>query len=188
VLNIGIIMESDQPQTARRYLPLVMLGVMWLAGCGSEEVVPSPVEPVPTSPKVARAAPAAQPEVAAAQLVEPIYVYRPAGRRDPFRSVIVSSGQLIAEGFLHPLQRYAVSNLRVIAILWGPFGSRAMLQTPDGKGYTIQSGTAVGNRNGVVTTIKPNQVVVEERYQDLFGEHRVETVALDLHPPEEGFQ
>jgi type IV pilus assembly protein PilP len=75
-----------------------------------------------------------------------------------------------------------------VAIVWGQLGASAMLQTPDGKGYTVKVGTAVGNRDGVVSKIKPDQIVVKERYTDIFGERKDESVVLDLHLPEEGLK
>ena len=173
---------------------------IWLAGCGggAEEVPPvppvkrpppPPQAEVPTpataqSPAVATAAPPSEPE----PLPPPLYAYRADNRRDPFRSVIVAGEKLAAEGLLHPLQKYAVRDLHLVAIVWGGFGASATLQTPDGKGYTVRTGMTVGNRDGVVKQIKPDHLVIEERYTDLFGERKEETIKMDLHPQQEGFK
>jgi len=118
----------------------------------------------------------------------PAYSYVAGNRRDPFRSIIVSKGKEASVDLVHPLQQYAVKDLKLVAVVWGQLGSSAMLQTPDGKGYTVTVGTSVGNRDGVVSKIKPDQIVVKERYTDIFGERKDESVVLDLHLPEEGLK
>jgi len=69
----------------------------------------------------------------------------------------------------------------VIAIVWGGMGQSAMLQTPEGKGYTVRVGTRVGPNHGVVRKITPREVIVEERYTDVFGETKTREVTLELH-------
>jgi len=172
---------------------------IWLAGCGGGTEQAPPAQPVKRPPPPPRAgaptpATAQSPAVAPAEpLSEPeppstSYAYRADNRRDPFRSVIVAGEKLAGEGLLHPLQKYAVRDLHLVAIVWGGFGASAMLQTPDGKGYTVRTGMTVGNREGVVKQIKPDHLVIEERYTDLFGERKEETIKMDLHPQQEGFK
>ncbi len=112
--------------TARISPWLALAGWLWLAGCGGEatqpaestEALPPPqvaeTAVPPTSPSLAvpAAAPAEPPG-------EPPYAYWPGNRRDPFRSVIVSSGKQMSDELLPPLQQYAVSDLKLVAILWG---------------------------------------------------------------------
>jgi len=61
-----------------------------------------------------------------------------------------------------------------------------MVQTPDGKGYTIRVGTPVGPNKGVVRHITDRYLTIEEKYTDIFGEKKVREVKLDLHPQKEG--
>lgn len=180
---------------------------LWLSGCGPEPTpkvnppkkpvkAPSaPAKPAEAPPSQAAPAPGAQAAPAAgaqtapaATPQEPVYTYVAGNRRDPFRSIIVSRGKEAETSLMHPLQQYAVKDLKLVAVVWGQLGAGAMLQTPDGKGYTVYVGTAVGNRDGVVRQIKPDQVVVKERYTDIFGERKEESVVLDLHLPEEGLK
>jgi type IV pilus assembly protein PilP len=172
---------------ARLLSGIALLGGLWLAGCGGPSPAPpSAGSPAKPAPKAAVPAPAVATPVSA-QVVppEPPYVYVAGNRRDPFRSVIVSSGTKETKDIVQPLQQYAVTELKLVAIVWGPMGTSAMLQTPDGKGYTVRKGATVGKRQGVIKEIKPDQLVVEERFTDLFGERKEQTVVLDLHPPEE---
>jgi len=190
---------------------LAACAVIWTGGCGGSEPAPAS-KPATSAKPAAKAAPAAAkpaaPPTAAAKpslpapavpapAVEPApppapqeqaYVYRAGNRRDPFRSIIVSRERQAEAGLLHPLQQYAVKDLKLVAVVWGQLGAGAMLETPDGKGYTVYVGTNVGNRDGVVKQIKPDQVVVRERYTDIFGEKKEESVVLNLHLPEEGLK
>ena len=116
------------------------------------------------------------------------YVYLPEGRRDPFLSILKEteggSGRKVDELNLPPLQRVSVAELTVIGIIWGGFGYTAMVQTSDGKGYTVQRGTRIGNNNGVVSAITEKAVVVEERFTDIYGKKQVCEYAKPLHAKE----
>ena len=150
--------------------------------------VPSSAPATPGAPAAPAAAAAAPAVIAALPAQEQPYNYWAGNRRDPFRSIIVPKGKQASMDLLHPLQQYSVKDLKLVAIVWGQLGAGAMLQTPDGKGYTVYVGTAVGNKDGVVKQIKPDQIVVRERYTDIFGERKEESVVMDLHLPEEGLK
>jgi type IV pilus assembly protein PilP len=119
-------------------------------------------------------------------LTPPPYAYNPEGRRDPFRSILITSETGKTMESLPPLLRTEVSELRLIGIVWGGFGYSAMVQTPDGKGYTIHVGTSVGPNHGSVRKITDRYLTVEEKYTDIFGENKSREVKLDLHPQKEG--
>jgi len=168
-----------------------MGSVLLAVGCG--EVPPAPpAAPAPARPTV-QAAPAvpAVPVVAAVQLPtagEPeVYTYNPAGRRDPFRSLIVTGGKKNVE-FLPPLQRREVSDLKFVAVVWGSLGTYGMIEMPDGKGYAVRVGTRVGPNHGVVKRITAKDLTVLERYVDFFGETRTREIVLDLRTREEGLE
>jgi len=61
-----------------------------------------------------------------------------------------------------------------------------MVQTPDGKGYTLKVGTAVGPNGGSVKKITEKNVVVQENYADIFGERKLREVVMELHLQKEG--
>lgn len=103
------------------------------------------------------------------------YFYDHAGRRDPFAPIIQLEGK--SRGgenvTLPPLERVSVSEINLIGIMWGGFGYTAMVQTPDGKGYTIRQGTRVGPNDGVVTLVTESTVVVREQFSDAYGNKQV---------------
>ena len=53
-----------------------------------------------------------------------------------------------ADPTLPPLQRVSLTDMNLIAIIWGAYGYTAMVQTPDGNGYTVRKGTRVGPNAG----------------------------------------
>lgn len=136
---------------------------------------PAPVQPVALPPE----------QVPKPAEVVPPFSYSPGGRRDPFRSIITVEKTKGIRGLL-PLQRVEVNELKLIAIVWGGFGYHAMVQTSDGKGYTLNVGTAVGPSDGTVKKITEQNVVIEENYTDIFGERKLRQVVLELHPQKEG--
>jgi type IV pilus assembly protein PilP len=156
----------------------------------------APVMPTPTGQAVPPPASSAAPQLggsgATTEPVIPVgrggYVYLPEGRRDPFLTILRESGggsgKKAEELHLPPLQRVTVAELSVIGIIWGGFGYTAMVQTSDGKGYTVQRGTRIGNNNGVVSAITEKAVIVEERFTDIYGKKQVREYAKPLHAKE----
>ncbi|MFQ5543725.1 MAG: pilus assembly protein PilP [Nitrospiria bacterium] len=118
-----------------------------------------------------------------------LFEYDPKGRRDPFRSLITSSTKhpRIVKS-LPPLQRREISDLRLIGIIWGFPGRRALIQMPDGKGYTVQTGTRIGINRGIVHQISESNLVIEELFLNIFNEPKKRLVVMELHPHEEGLE
>lgn len=113
------------------------------------------------------------------------YSYNASGRREPF-AAIVKDGRLPGEENhnLPPLQRISLTELNLIGIIWGGFGYSAMVQAPDGKGYTVRQGTRIGPNNGTVSSITENAVIVHERFTDVYGNKQVREYVKLLHAKE----
>ena len=113
------------------------------------------------------------------------YSYNASGRREPF-AAIVKNGRLPGEDDqnLPPLQRISLTELNLIGIIWGGFGYSAMVQAPDGKGYTVRQGTRIGANNGTVSSITENAVIVHERFTDVYGTKQVREYVKLLHAKE----
>ena len=112
------------------------------------------------------------------------YTYDPTGKRDPFRSAILGES-LRGKETLPPLQRREISELKLIGIIWNSAGYNAMLETPDGKGYTIKAGTIVGPKKGIVKKITKRTVLIEEKYMDIIGEMKTREIIMELPSKEE---
>jgi type IV pilus assembly protein PilP len=85
---------------------------------------------------------------------------------------------------LPPLQQLSLTELNLIGIVWGGFGYSAMVQAPDGKGYTVRQGTRVGPNGGAVSSITENAIVVQERFTDVYGNKQVREYVKLLHAKE----
>jgi type IV pilus assembly protein PilP len=168
----------------RRQLLVCFVLVLFGFGCEGKVTTKS------TAPKPRPSAPvqpvALSPETTPKPVENiPVFSYNPEGRRDPFRSIITIGKTKGVRGLL-PLQKVEINELKLIAIVWGGFGYHAMVQTPDGKGYTLKVGTAVGPNDGAVKRISQENVVVQENYTDIFGERKLRELVMELHPQKEG--
>ena len=127
-----------------------------------------------------------------AQPVEPVstlapvsaHSYDPSGRRDPFAPVLQQLGLGPIDPALPPLQRVGLTEMNLIAVVWGAYGHTAMVQTPDGNGYTVRRGTRIGPNNGVVSAVTDKGIVVQERFTDVYGSKQEREYVKLLHPKE----
>jgi type IV pilus assembly protein PilP len=110
--------------------------------------------------------------------------YDPSGRRDPFAPILnqLNPGQI--DPTLPPLQRVGLTDMNLIAVVWGAYGYTAMVQTPDGNGYTVRRGTRMGPNNGVVSAISEKGIIVTERFTDVYGRKQEREYIKLLHPKE----
>ena len=110
--------------------------------------------------------------------------YDPSGRRDPFAPIIQELPPGKVDMTLPPLQRVTLTELNLIAIVWGAYGYTAMVQTPEGHGYTVRRGTRIGQNNGVVSAITERGIIVQERFTDVYGKKQEREYVKLLHPKE----
>jgi type IV pilus assembly protein PilP len=110
--------------------------------------------------------------------------YDPAGRRDPFSPIVSQLAPGQADPTLPPLQRVGLTDMNLIAIIWGAYGYTAMVQTPDGNGYTVRKGTRVGPNSGVVSAVTEKGIIVQERFTDVYGRKQEREYVKLLHPKE----
>ncbi len=119
---------------------------------------------------------------------EPEYQYNPLGKPDPFKPFIQLTPvrELSRTTPLTPLQKYDISQLKLVAIISTPEGNIAMVEDSAGKGYFVKRGTEIGKNDGKVTKILKDRLIVEEIYQDVWGKTKTDEVSLFLHKIEEG--
>lgn len=69
---------------------------------------------------------------------------------------------------LTPLQKMSIGELEngLKAIAWGELGRRAVIEDSAGKGYIVSPGTPVGEKNGVITEIFQDRIVVQQQIWD----------------------
>jgi len=139
--------------------------------CGGDKVDPNAAKPAPQ--KVVKAA-APAPTAAA-------YHYDPTDKIDPFKSYIKRQITLDNEGESSPLERFDLSQLVVMGIIWGVDEPRALIKDPTGKGYIVRTGTPIGKNKGRILRIEDNKVVVKETYLDHLDRATTKEVELELY-------
>lgn len=90
--------------------------------------------------------------------------------RDPFAPALNDAG----EGReVNPLERFAVGELRLVAIVVGVDPPRALIEDPSGLGFIITPGSIVGAERGTVVSIDAGRVVLETSPRDPAKNRRI---------------
>jgi type IV pilus assembly protein PilP len=167
-------------------LMIVMSSGAILLGCSESAKAPS--TPVSIAHKPAQK-PVTQATVTTAEAPPPpVYNYNPQGRRDPFSPIVVSAERKAQVGNRSPLERYDLNEFKLTGIVWGGFGYNAMIEAPDGKGYFVRVGTAIGPNKGIIKKITQNTMVVEEKYKTFSGVTERKEIVIELRKKQEGMQ
>jgi Tfp pilus assembly protein PilP len=119
------------------------------------------------------------------------YHYEVQGRRDPFDSLIKEKPPAEAAGPIiepdrprGPLERFDLAALKLMGIVWGELGRRAIIRAPDGKGYFATVGMYLGQNGGKIVAIEDDRMVIEERYRDTDGNVVGKTLTIPLRSKE----
>jgi len=68
--------------------------------------------------------------------------------------------------------------MKLVGIISGGYGYYALIQTPDGKGYTVRDGTLMGTNNGVIKSITEKRIIISEPSIDVNGKKTTREVEL----------
>jgi type IV pilus assembly protein PilP len=118
--------------------------------------------------------------------------YDPVGRFDPFEPLFKGQKSDLAASTKSskekrtpqtPLERVALSQLKVTAIIRSALGNKALVEDASGKGYVVQRGTYVGLNAGRVVDINKDRIVVEEEIENVMGELVLQNAELKLQKP-----
>ena len=98
------------------------------------------------------------------------FAYSPRGRRDPFRPLIQKKkaiGPKIVKKsrparVKGPLEKFELSQYRLMAIMVVKGTPRAMVKAPDGKSYTVEVNDYIGMNAGQVKKIETKAIDVDE--------------------------
>jgi Tfp pilus assembly protein PilP len=113
------------------------------------------------------------------------YVYSPFGKRDPFKPWILEiRSRADKKASLNPLQRYDLSQLKLVAVIRKGDDPKAMLQDATGKGFIVTKGSHVGGNEGVIVDITDSEVVIVEKAINLLGDTKTKEVRIGLHQEE----
>lgn len=118
------------------------------------------------------------------------YAYEPVGKIDPFVTIFQKREEAEAEKAkqrkkkkrvpLTPLEKIALSQLKLVAVMLAPSGHRALVEEASGKGYIITNGTYIGTNSGRVINILIDKVVVEEEVEDVLGKLVIRKTEMKL--------
>jgi type IV pilus assembly protein PilP len=173
-----------------RWITFPIAFLFFIGGCGGG-TPPSSLPAKAKSPAVekrkedvAKVAEKKEPE----KKEETEFSYNPAGKPDPFRPFIQLTPVREASRNvpLTPLQKFEVNQLKLVAIISLPEGNIALVEDAAGKGYFVKKGTLIGKNDGKVTKILKDKVVIQEIYQDVFGQTKTSEISLSLHKSEGG--
>ncbi|MCP4745857.1 MAG: hypothetical protein GY874_06895 [Desulfobacteraceae bacterium] len=82
-----------------------------------------------------------------------------------------------------PLERVAIAQLKLSAIIRAPSGNKALVEDATGKGYVVRNGTYIGLNSGQVVRIEKNRIVIEEEVENILGELTLRDKELKLQKP-----
>jgi len=182
--------KSKRNKRGLWWMTLSIICLFLMGGCG-EGTPPSSIPPKTKSPSVEKkreGPPKVTEKKEPEKKEEAEYSYSSAGKPDPFKPFIqlISARGGSKTAPLTPLQKYDISQLKLVAIISSPDGSIALVEDVAGKGYFLKKGTWIGKNDGKVTKILKDKVIVEEVYQDIFGQTKTNEISLFLHKVEEG--
>lgn len=186
--------------SVKRLIALLVLG-LFMSACEEEASGPSTSDFKRNRAEVAKRAAAAKAKdkkskpkrVATAESVESTessfgaldraFAYDRRGKRDPFRSFEWDrlAAEANADAVRGPLERFSVSQLHLVAIIWSTGRPRALLEDPAGDTYVVGPGTRIGKNAGFVVEIDDNSLIVKETYVDLVGQETTKDLEMVIH-------
>jgi type IV pilus assembly protein PilP len=105
------------------------------------------------------------------------------GKRDPFRPATMRARPVSHRApreNLSPLERFDLGQLKLVGVVWDIEEPRAMIEDSAGLGYVVKVGTPMGVNEGKIKAIGPNEIVVEEFYEDNHGARKKRQVNMRL--------
>jgi len=114
-----------------------------------------------------------------------VFSYQLEGRPDPFSPFITekaasSMDEVVdSEETLTGMQLFEPGQLKLVAIVLENNAEIAMVEDAAGQGYVIRPGMKIG-RKGIVTSIGPNQVNIEETSVTRAGKELINNIVMQL--------
>jgi type IV pilus assembly protein PilP len=151
------------------------------AASNSKAPTPSPAPAAVTPP-----APANAPAPVAAPSNVQGYAYNPAGRRDPFVSLMNGGVDQGTSQSSRPdgVPGLTVDEVAIRGIVQNRGAYVAMIQAPDGKSYTVRAGDRLFD--GVVKAVTSGAVIFVQQVNDPLSLVKQREIRKPLRPTEEG--
>ncbi|WP_321413909.1 pilus assembly protein PilP [uncultured Desulfobacter sp.] len=126
---------------------------------------------------------------------KPMAKYNSNNRVDPFVPLIAeknvsaesdSSEDSKPKRTLTPLEKLALSQVKLVAVVEMQNRTIAMVEEATGKGYEVAVGTYIGPNGGRVTAITQEGIKIEEKAKDYQGKHHKRYEEIKFHKSEDG--
>jgi Tfp pilus assembly protein PilP len=151
--------------TSRRFLHAAGLAAALAVSVESVPVAQQAAKPAAPAQGTAKPGAPAVPPKQPLPTVDPAYVYEPAGRRDPFISLIGrGEDQRTAEVRPAGLSGLLIGEITVKGVVRDRNGFLAMLRAPDNKTYTARVGDKLFD--GTVKSINQERVIFSQDVND----------------------
>jgi len=115
------------------------------------------------------------------------YRYNVQDQRDPLEPLVKETQPdvlrpkpRLPERPLGPLERFDLSALKLVGVVWGELGRKALIKAPDGKSYFATLETYMGKYSGKVVAIENDRLVIEEQYLNSEDKLVPKTLTLPL--------
>ena len=176
-------LKPERNRIGHGWITLSIVFLFLIGGCGGGTPPLSP----PSKAKVHSVQKKNEgPAKVAEKKEEAEYSYNPAGKPDPFKPFIQLASRGGSKTAVTPLQKFDISQLKLVAIISTSEGNIALVEDATGKGYFLKKGTWIGKNDGKVTKILKDTVIIQEVYQDIFGQTKTNEISIFLHKVEEG--
>lgn len=174
----------------KKIIPLI-LSIVLLYGCAEEPApVAKRVNLAKNKAAAAKKKPAV-PEKKEAKKVIPLYSYDPSGKADPFFPFVAEvidqsedSGTDVDLVPLTELEKFALTQFKVVAAMVIGKKKVAMLEDPQGVGHKVVIGVLIGENKGRVVNIENGVVYVEEKSLDIMGDVKSRVFELAIETSE----
>ncbi len=108
--------------------------------------------------------------------------YTPTDRRDPFLPYLSPTVKLTQAPSipLEPLQKFALTQLKLVGIIWDVGRPKALVEDPSGRSHIIIENTKLGQEMGYVAAIREGEIIVVEQLVNAEGRKSFQTKILKL--------
>ena len=117
---------------------------------------------------------------------KPVKIYNPEGKTDPFEPIFKvkeEKEEIIRRIPKTPLEKIALTQLKLVAVVKSSSGSKAIVEEESRKGYIVTPGTYIGKRSGIVSEILNDRIIIEEKVRDVLGKIVVKKKELKFQKP-----
>lgn len=119
--------------------------------------------------------------------------YKSQGKIDPFKPLIQEKSddapavkEERPKRILTPLEKIALSQIKLVAVIEMKDRNIAMVEEASGKGYEVSVGTYIGKKSGRITEIKSDRIVIKELVRDFKGRLKEQMQEIKLNKNDDG--